>query len=100
MDKGSQWTAAPLLECLQEVTGAYDASVASIPKLPGLWNLLEVEDHAVSLNPSETQWYHLLPSLLEDNPDEMNVLGVVQNVCRMKTSEVCVNEGVIHTNIC
>lgn len=64
VDKGSQWTAVLLLECLQEVTSAYDASAASIPKVPGLWNLLEVEDHAVSLNPSETQWYHLLPSLL------------------------------------
>lgn len=75
-------------------------SVASIPKLPGLWNLLEEEDRAVSLNPSETRWYHLMPSLQEENPNEMNVLCSFWNVCRVKTCEVCITEDVFHTNIC
>lgn len=79
-DKRSQWTATPLLESLQDVTEGYDASVASIPKMPGLWNSLEEEDRVVSLNTSETQWYHLLPSLLEEDPDEMNILCSLQNV--------------------
>lgn len=54
----------------------------------------------MSLNPSETRWYHLLPSLLEENPGEMNVLCSLQNVRGVKTCEVCITEDVIRTNIC
>lgn len=75
-DKGTLGTAAALGESPQGVTAGCGDGAASIPKIPGFWFR---EDCALSLNPSEAQWYHQLHLCWKKIPVKFKFLYTLQS---------------------